>query len=80
MASLPRDALGDQRFHGGKPIGPTSCDADATHENARKGRIDQCEIDGLIGDQVHRQSEEQMRADGRESHDHEVPLSHRLVS
>jgi hypothetical protein len=27
---------------------------------------------------VHRQSEEKMRADGRESDNHEVPLSHRF--
>ena len=53
-------------------------DADATHENARKGWIDPFEIERLVCDQVHRQSEEEMRADRRESHNHEVPLSHRL--
>jgi hypothetical protein len=35
------------------------------------------EIDCLVCDQVHRESEEKMRAHRRESHNHEVPLSHR---
>jgi len=44
----------------------------------RKGWIDQFEIDRLICDQVHRESEEKMSAQGRKSHDHEVPLSYRF--
>ena len=52
--------------------------ADASSQNARKGWIDQFEIESLVRDQVHRQSEKEMCADGRESHDHEVPLSHRF--
>ena len=54
--------FGDQRFHGGKPIGPTSRAGDAAHEKVREGRIDQFEIDRLVGDQMHREPEEEMGA------------------
>ena len=72
------DALCDQRFHRSKPLGPTSRESHATHERARKGRIDLFEFDRLVRNRVHRQPQEQMRADRRESHHHEVPLAHRL--
>ena len=57
-----RRALDDQRFHGGKPIGPTLRDANAAHENPGKRRIDQFEIKRIIRDRMHRQSQDQMRA------------------
>src|SRR5581483_9971644 len=54
-----------------------SCDPDARHKETREGWVDQFEIDRLVCDQVHRESEEKMCADRSEPHDHEVPLSDR---
>jgi hypothetical protein len=48
---------------------------DTAQDETRKSRFDQLESEHLICDQVHRQSKEQMRANGRKSDDHEVPLT-----
>jgi len=33
------------------------------------------EVDRLVGNQIHRRAQEEMRADRRESHNHEMPLA-----
>src|SRR5262245_43235015 len=74
------DTLGDERFHGGESILPARDRKHSIVDETRKNGVDVLNVDRLIGDLVHRKPKEKVRAHWCESHDHEVPLTHRFAA